>query len=69
MGHNQITDIWLMAMAVAHGGALATLDRRIALSAVRGAEVKHLQLMCCDSFALQVTELRKASVTTASCDF
>lgn len=45
MGHNQITDAYLLALAVAHGGALATLDHRVALSAVRGAEAKHLQLL------------------------
>ena len=69
MGHNQITDVYLLAFAVEHSGVLATLDHRVALSAVRGAEAKHLQLICCDSFALQVTKLRKASVITASCDF
>ena len=45
MGHNQITDIYLLALAVAHNGALATLDHRVALSAVRGAQAKHLQLL------------------------
>ena len=45
MGHNQITDIYLLALAVQQGGALATLDHRVALSAVRGAQTKHLQLL------------------------
>jgi uncharacterized protein len=45
MGHNQITDIYLLALAVAHNGALATLDHRVALSAVQGAQAKHLQLL------------------------
>ena len=45
MGHNQITDVYLLALAVAHGGALATLDHRVALTAVRGAQAKHLQLL------------------------
>lgn len=45
MGHNQITDIYLLALAVAHNGALATLDHRVALSAVKGAQAKHLQLL------------------------
>ena len=45
MGHNQITDVYLLALAVERGGALATLDHRVALSAVRGAQAKHLQLM------------------------
>ena len=45
MGHNQITDVYLLALSVAHGGALATLDHRVALSAVSGAEAKHLHLL------------------------
>lgn len=45
MGHNQITDVYLLALAVKHGGALATLDHRVALSAVRGAQARHLQLL------------------------
>jgi predicted nucleic acid-binding protein len=45
MGHNQITDIYLLALAVVHGGALATLDHRVALNAVQGAKAEHLQLL------------------------
>ena len=45
MGHNQITDVYLLALAVAHDGILATLDHRVAISAVRGAQAKHLQLL------------------------
>jgi len=45
MGHNQITDVYLLALAVARGGALATLDHRVALTAVRGAQTDHLQLI------------------------
>ena len=45
MGHNQITDVYLLALAVAHDGTLATLDHRVAISAVRGAQAKHLQLL------------------------
>lgn len=45
MGHNQITDVYLLALAVAHDGALATLDHRVALSAVRGAQARHLRLL------------------------
>jgi uncharacterized protein len=45
MGHNQITDVYLLALAVKHGGALATLDHRVALSTVQGAEKKHLILL------------------------
>jgi hypothetical protein len=31
----QVTDTYLLALAVAHGGALATLDRRLSARAVR----------------------------------
>ena len=44
MGHNQITDAYLLALAVARAGALATLDHQVALNAVRGAQAKQLQL-------------------------
>ncbi len=45
LGHNQITDVYLLALAVAHKGCLATLDHRVALSAVPGAAEKHLMLL------------------------
>lgn len=45
MGHNQITDAYLLALAVAHKGTLATFDHGVALSAVKGATAKHLQLL------------------------
>lgn len=46
LGHNQITDIYLLALAVAHGGCLATLDRSIAVRAVTGASAtKNLLLL------------------------
>ncbi len=45
LGHNQITDVYLLALAVAHQGCLATLDHRVALSAVPGASDKHLMLL------------------------
>ncbi len=32
----QVTDIYLLALAVAHEGRLATLDRRLPAGAVRG---------------------------------
>ena len=41
-GHNQITDVYLLALAVAHRGALVTFDQHIALTAVKGAVEKHL---------------------------
>lgn len=44
-GHNQITDLYLLALAVAHGGRLVTFDQTIALSSVHGASARHLQLL------------------------
>jgi toxin-antitoxin system PIN domain toxin len=45
MGHNQITDVYLLALAVAHDGCLTSFDRRIALSTVSTAKAKHLVLL------------------------
>lgn len=42
LGHNQITDVYLLALAVKHGGRFVTLDRRVTLAAVRGAGPEHL---------------------------
>lgn len=36
-GHRQITDIYLLGLAMAHRGCLATFDATIPLKAVRGA--------------------------------
>ena len=44
-GHNQITDAYLLALAVRHGGTLVTFDRAITLDAVRGAKPQHLQVL------------------------
>ena len=41
-GPRQITDAYLLALAVAHGGRFVTLDSATPLSAVRGASKKHL---------------------------
>ena len=41
-GPNQVTDVYLLALAVAHGGRLVTLDEGIPLDAVRGGQKKHL---------------------------
>ena len=38
----QLTDVYLLALAVAHGGRLVTLDRGIALRAVPRASARHL---------------------------
>jgi uncharacterized protein len=41
-GSNQLTDLYLLGLAVKHGGRFVSFDRRIALSAVRGAKPEHL---------------------------
>ena len=41
-GHRQLTDVYLLALAVKHGARLVTLDRRIPLNAVRGATENNL---------------------------
>ena len=42
LGSSQITDVYLLALAVKHGGRFVTLDRRVTLTAVRGARPEHL---------------------------
>lgn len=44
-GHNQITDLYLLALAVRHGGTLVTFDQNIPLDAVRGATDAHLRIL------------------------
>jgi toxin-antitoxin system PIN domain toxin len=41
-GHRQITDAYLLALAVKRGGALASFDTALPLTAVRGAVKRHL---------------------------
>jgi hypothetical protein len=36
LGHKQVTDSYLVALAVAHGGKLVTLDKRLSVHAVVG---------------------------------
>jgi toxin-antitoxin system PIN domain toxin len=45
LGPKQLTDIYLLALAVEHGGRLVTLDQGISHHAVRGARPHHLVLM------------------------
>jgi uncharacterized protein len=45
LGHNQITDVYLLALVVSKKSCLVTLDHRMALSAVRGARAEHLMLL------------------------
>lgn len=45
LGHRQITDAYLLALAVRHGGRLVSFDRRIATLAVPGAGPEHLTVV------------------------
>ena len=45
LGPNQITDVYLLGLAVKNGGRLVTFDRGLPLKAVRGAEPKHLVVL------------------------
>lgn len=42
LGHRQVTDAYLLAMAVHNKGCLVTMDRRISLGVVTGAKPKNL---------------------------
>jgi len=44
-GHKQLTDIYLLGLAVKHDGKLTTFDRSIPWQTVRGASKKHLELL------------------------
>jgi toxin-antitoxin system PIN domain toxin len=44
-GAGQITDAYLLALAVAQGGTLVTCDRKIPLGAVAGAQARHLTVL------------------------
>ena len=41
-GPRQLTDLYLLALAVKHGGRLVTFDATIATGAVKGAKPQHL---------------------------
>ena len=44
-GHRQVTDIYLLGVATKAGGRLATFDRSIPLSAVKGATKETLAVI------------------------
>ncbi len=44
-GSRQVTDAYLLALAVRHDGALVTLDRSISLAAARGAKPDNLVII------------------------
>ena len=45
LGPNQITDVYLLALAVKNGGRLVTFDRGLPLRAVHGAQAQHLVVL------------------------
>ena len=45
LGPKQITDVYLLGLAVKNGGRLVTFDRGLPLKAVRGAEARHLVVL------------------------
>ncbi len=45
LGSRQLTDLYLLALAVKHGGRLATFDRGIPLVALKTAEERHLLVL------------------------
>jgi uncharacterized protein len=45
LGPRQVTDAYLLALAVAHGGRFATFDQSVPLTAVRGARPEHLSIL------------------------
>jgi hypothetical protein len=44
-GPRQLTDVYLVALAVGHGGRFVTFDAAVATSAVRGAGKAHLLVL------------------------
>jgi len=42
LGPKQLTDIYLLALAVKHGGRLVTFDRAVPMAVVRAARPEHL---------------------------
>lgn len=41
LGHRQVTDAWLLGLAVAHGLRFVTFDGHVAIRVVRGARAEH----------------------------
>ncbi len=44
-GPRQVTDAYLLALAVAHGGHFVTFDRSLSVAVVRGATEDHLTVL------------------------
>jgi toxin-antitoxin system PIN domain toxin len=47
LGPRQVTDAYLLALAVSHGGCFASFDQRISLALVPAASADHLCLIPC----------------------
>ena len=45
LGPRQVTDAYLLALAVKHGGRLVTLDDGVPVAAVPGAKKSHLEVL------------------------
>lgn len=45
LGPRQITDAYLLALALRHGGRFVTFDRSVPLAAVPGARSEHLLVL------------------------
>jgi uncharacterized protein len=45
LGPNRITDAYLLALALKHGGRLVTFDRAIPMAAVLGADERHVLVL------------------------
>jgi uncharacterized protein len=45
LGSRQVTDVYLLALAVHHGGRLVTFDRAVPLRAVANASARHLAVI------------------------
>jgi toxin-antitoxin system PIN domain toxin len=44
-GHQQVADVFLLGLAVKHGGTFVTLDQRVPLAAVKGATRASLEVI------------------------
>jgi hypothetical protein len=44
-GHRQLTDVYLLALAISNQGRLATFDSTISLKAIEGTKEQHLELI------------------------
>ncbi len=45
LGPRQVTDAYLVALAVAHGGRFVSFDCSVPLESVRGATAEHLTVL------------------------